>query len=70
MKRFIKNHAGFTLVELMIVIAIISVLAVALFPSFQGYLARAHDTETRTKMGQFARALENYMIDKDTWLIP
>jgi type IV pilus assembly protein PilE len=59
-----KKYAGFTLVELMISITIIGVLAVALYPNFRGYLARAHDTNTRAKMTQFAGALENYMIDK------
>ena len=54
----------------MIVLSVIGVLAIALFPNLQGYLSRARDTETRAKVTQIAGALENYMIDKGTWLIP
>ncbi len=54
----------------MIVIAIISVLVAALYPNLQRYLSRARDAETRAKVTQVAGALENYMIDKGTWLIP
>ena len=64
------KRAWFTLVELMIVIAIISVLVAALYPNLQRYLSRARDAETRAKVTQVAGALENYMIDKGTWLIP
>ena len=37
----IKNNHAFTLVELMIVIAIIGILAAALFPSMSNYIDRA-----------------------------
>lgn len=38
MRTFISK--GFTLVELMIVIAIIGILAAALFPSYNNYIQR------------------------------
>ena len=40
----VRNVKGFTMVELMIVIAIIGVLAVALIPTLTGAQAKARDT--------------------------
>jgi len=46
-----KMQKGFTLIELMIVIAIIAILAAIALPAYQDYVARAQATEALTASG-------------------
>ena len=52
MKKLIKNKKGFTLIELIVVIAILAVLAAILVPSILGYVKEAriaaNDANART----------------------
>lgn len=58
-----RNQAGFTIVELLIVIVVIGILAALVLNTFQGVQARARDTERRTDVNSIATQLEAYYAD-------
>ncbi len=62
------NKKGFTLIELMIVIAIIGVLAVTLVPQLTGAQARARDTGRIQNVASTRAVLETYYSDE--WKFP
>ncbi len=42
---YIKTQSGFTLIELMMVIAIVGILAAIAFPAYQDYTVKARSSE-------------------------
>jgi len=56
---------GFTLIELIIVIAIIGILAVLLTPVFKSTLEKGRQSQTSAKLSQIGSALLAYAADND-----
>ncbi|MGY3946149.1 pilin [Aeromonas allosaccharophila] len=53
-----KKQSGFTLIELMIVVAIVAILAAIALPAYQTYTKKAKFTEVITATGPFKTAIE------------
>jgi len=58
---------GFSLVELMVVVAIITVLALISYPSYQEYTVRAKTTEVEQLVGAITEDMANYYNATGRW---
>ncbi len=59
-----KQDAGFTLVELMIVMAIIGVLAVVAIPNFISSIKQAREAVLKEDLHVLRAAIDSYTMDK------
>src|SRR5690606_29978043 len=54
---------GFTLIELMIVVAIIGILAAIAIPQYQNYIAKSQVSRVMSETGSIKTAIETCMMD-------
>lgn len=64
----IQRHGGFSLIELMIVVAIVGVLATIAYPSYQDYVRRAARAEARAAMLHMAQLQERNFSDRGAYV--
>jgi type IV pilus assembly protein PilA len=58
---------GFTLIELMIVVAIIGILAAVAIPAYQDYIARAQVSEAVSLLGSAKTPFAEFFASQGTW---
>jgi len=62
-----RDEKGFTLIELMIVIAIIGILAAIAIPQFNSYRKRAYNGSALSDVKNTATAEEAYYVDNQAY---
>jgi type IV pilus assembly protein PilE len=67
MIKYRKQSGGFTLLELMIVVAIIGILAAIAYPSYQDHLRKGRRAQAQSFLMNVAAKQQQYLIDARTY---
>lgn len=70
MKAEMKGQRGFTLIELMVTVAIVAILASIAIPSYSSYVTRGKITEAISKLSEGRVRLEQWFQDNRSYLNP
>lgn len=60
---------GFTLIELMITVAILSIIAAIAIPAYNGYITEARLSTARSNIDSLKLFLEDYRLDNDCYTV-
>jgi type IV pilus assembly protein PilE len=62
-----KREKGFTLIELMVVIAILGILASIALPSYSQYIQRSKRSEGTSALAEYNSKMANYYLDNNNY---
>lgn len=59
-----QRHSGFTLIELMIVVAVVAILTMVAYPSYVNYVIRANRSQAQQFLMDIAQREEQFRLDQ------
>lgn len=62
-----SKAGGFTLIELMIVVAVLAILAAIAFPSYQEHVRKARRAQAKADLVEYAQAAERFYTVNNTY---
>ena len=68
MKTTVKKGSGFTLIEIMVTVAIVAILAAIALPMYSGYVQRGKIGEAIANLAAMRTNMEQFFLDNRTYL--
>jgi type IV pilus assembly protein PilE len=68
MINFKKSHRGFTLIELMIVVAIVGILGAIAYPSYRDSVLKGRRAQARTALSELMQQQERYITQRNCYI--